>query len=268
LSSPIDVRAHNTALSCAPTPCCPLCALLHHARPLATAVTPRQRFHGQEDSDKPCPTGTIFNLEPPHACPSCAGLAYRARAQWPPQRCPPRVVHLVAPDRPSYRPRARAPIYPPPHRTSCPPMSPPSSFTGKAVCRSPIFSPSQPPWTGCLTASCLPFLGPTEAPQCGSTRGPAGDTFPSPERRRVGAAPPPSPALGEILPHLLFRLELVLRCLPHPPLTVQDLSELQFTLAGRRNRCATPSMLVSRTPLPHLLVGHFVSSKRGPALAR
>jgi hypothetical protein len=172
--------------------------------------------------------------------------------------------------------RARPPLlspegacaYIPPHRTSCPPMSPPSSFTGKAVRRSPVFSPSRPPWTGCLTASCLPFLGPTEAPQCGLARGLAGDTFLSPECRRIGAAPPPSPALGEILPHLLFRLELVLRCLPHPPLTVQDLSELQFTLAGRRNRCATPSMLVSRTPLPHLLVGHFVSSKRGPALAQ
>jgi hypothetical protein len=142
--------------------------------------------------------------------------------------------------------------YIPPHRTSCPPMSPPSSFTGKAVCRSPVFSPSRPPWTGCLTASCLPFLGPTEAPQCGSTRGPAGDTFPSPERRRVGAAPPPSPALGEILPPSPFspRACVVMPSSPAPhsagPLGVAVHSRwppqsLRHTInAGEPHSVATP----------------------------
>jgi hypothetical protein len=47
-------------------------------------------------------------------------------------------------------------------------------------------------------------------------------------------------------------------------LIVQDLPELQFTLAGRRNRCAAPSTPMSHEPSLCLCLGHFVSSKRCP----
>jgi hypothetical protein len=173
--------------------------------------------------------------------------------------CPP-THHWCLPWR---RPHARAPVHPFCFNAS-------ASIKRLASClRTPYFClPSWPPWTGCLTTPCCPFSGPIEAPRCDAAHGPTSDTSLSPECHYVGAVPPPSPSLGDILPRLLFRLELVLRYLPHPPLTMQDLPELQFTLIGRCNRCIMPSTLVSHTPLPRLLVGHFVSSKHCPTLAR
>jgi hypothetical protein len=68
-----------------------------------------------------------------------------------------------------------------------------------------------------LLSSCAGSIG---APLCGAARGPAALVSPSPERRRIGFVPPPHPNVSEILPWLLFRLELMWRCLPQSPLTV------------------------------------------------
>jgi hypothetical protein len=165
LSSPATVReclsASHHPLMCThalPPAACPAapCSAVGHCH------DPRQCSCGQEDPNKPHQTGTVFNPASPHGRPTRAGLTYHTCAQWSSQRCTPCVVRLAVPDRPSYRLGPCTYIRPfvPLVHPRCQLLLLPVRLSVGSL----FFSPSRPPWTGCLTTPCGPFSGPTEAP--------------------------------------------------------------------------------------------------------
>jgi hypothetical protein len=158
----------------------------------------------------------------------------------------------LTPDHPLLSPRARAYIRPP-YLLSV--LSLPLFFTGA------LLSLTTTTVDNALITSFSSVCSPVGPPRCGVAHGPTGAASPSPERRRTKAAPLPRPNRGEPHHRLTFCCNLVLQCLPHMPLIVQDQLEPRFTLTSSHSHCAMPSMPMSRTSLPRHLMGHFDNSK-------
>jgi hypothetical protein len=115
---------------------------------------------------------------------------------------------------------------------STPPPPPPRRllFTVSQCALFPCFSPSRPPWAGCLTTNLPPSVGPSGVPRCNAAHRPTDATSTSPERCRGITVPALVTPLGELpcwccpMPFLLSRhtpdLLLVLKSPPewHPSL--------------------------------------------------